>query len=113
MIYLERSTFWKPDFHAVGCFVECGGKILQLLRANNKKVEPCKWGAPAGSVNADLDENAVNAMLRELFEETGLRVFARQFHKVCTVFVAYPKACFDYTIFWLCFPFTPEIRLSS
>jgi 8-oxo-dGTP diphosphatase len=59
--------------HTVGalCFVEHEGRVL-LLRQRHRR----GWTLPGGLVNRG--ENAVQAVEREVFEETGLRVTVGQ-----------------------------------
>ncbi len=54
----------------VGCFLEHDGTFL-LLRRHPAKIAGNKWGLPAGSV--EPGETDLQAMIRELFEETGYR----------------------------------------
>lgn len=111
MIHFEKPTGFSVDLRFVGCFVESGGQILQLLRSRSKNVEPFKWGSPAGGIIEG--ETTELAMVRELREETGLSVFPRQLEEIGSVFVSYPKFSFEYFVFKLRFPYKPEIVLSS
>lgn len=52
----------------VGCFLEYEGKFLILLRHSHKP-NGNTWGLPAGKVEKGEDND--NAMIRELYEETG------------------------------------------
>ena len=52
----------------VGCFLEYDGKFVILLRHAHKP-NGGTWGLPAGKV--ENDEPDIEAMLRELREETG------------------------------------------
>lgn len=111
MIYTEKPVGFVADFSAVGCFVESEGKILQLLRAGNAKIEPAKWGAPAGKI--EKNETPGVAMVRELSEETGLLVLASQLRHISNFFVVYPSCKFIYHLYWMNFRFAPEIVLSN
>jgi len=53
------------------CFIEVDGKIL-LLKNVNKKIENHTWGAPGGKL--EPFETPIQALQRELAEETGLRL---------------------------------------
>ena len=110
MIYLEKPENFVVQFEAVGCFVESKGQFLQLLRGN-RKIEPYKWGSPAGGV--EKGESAEIAVARELREETGLVMLPEQFRRIVTFFVKYPVCNFTYTLFWINYKYRPEIRLSD
>lgn len=58
---------------AVGMWiVDKGGRIFLTRRSMEKKYAPGKWENPAGHVQAG--EDPVHAVIRELYEETGLTV---------------------------------------
>jgi 8-oxo-dGTP diphosphatase len=57
-----------------GCIVEHDGKMLILHRV---KRDGNVWGLPSGSI--DPGEDPKTAALRELFEETGIRVQDAQY----------------------------------
>ncbi|MET1033252.1 MAG: NUDIX hydrolase [Candidatus Saccharimonadales bacterium] len=54
----------------VGCFLEHDDKFLILLRHSHKP-DGNTWGLPSGKVEAN--ESDIDAVLREVFEETGYR----------------------------------------
>jgi len=55
----------------VGCFLELGGKFL-LLHRHPDKPQGNTWGLPAGKV--DPGETDLQALLREVWEETGYTI---------------------------------------
>ena len=71
MITKEKPLDFNKQFDVVGCFVEHNGKFL-LLRRHSHKRSGDKWGLPAGKM--DDGETISQAMLREIEEETGLKI---------------------------------------
>lgn len=69
MISKEKPAEFKKQFDIVGCLLEHDGKIV-LLRRQLHKASGNKWGLPAGKM--DAGESTLQAMLREVKEETGL-----------------------------------------
>ncbi len=74
---VERGAgykFSKDEYKlAVGMWiVDSEGKIFLTRRSMEKSYAPGKWENPAGHVRAG--EEPVDAVIRELFEETGIRV---------------------------------------
>ena len=70
MSKIQPDNFNKR-FDIVGCFIQCDGKFL-LLRRDPKKANGNKWGLPAGK--RDDGETLEQALLREVFEETGIAI---------------------------------------
>ncbi len=95
MIYKERPQNFNPKFDVVSCFVECDGEIL-LLHRQDHKPEGNTWGVPAGKVNAG--ESLLEAVTREVQEETGLILASSQLSYFGKVFVKYPEYDFVYHI---------------
>ncbi len=106
MIYLEKPADFKEKFRVASCFVECGEEILLLLR-QDQKPQGGTWGVPAGKI--EVGELEVDAMVRELREETKLDVNPRQFSTPKVVFVRYAEYDFPYYIYQLRFNVKPEI----
>ena len=75
----DRSAPLTQDEYrmAVGMWVVGpDGRIFLTRRSLEKKYAPGKWENPAGHVQAG--EDPVHAVIRELFEETGLTVQEKQ-----------------------------------
>ena len=84
MLYLEEPKGFNPAIEVVGCFIEHDGEII-LLHRRKDKTNGNKWGLPAGKV--DPGENAAEAMLREIYEETGLRLLFENLSHIKKTFV--------------------------
>lgn len=63
---------YPPVFVTVDAAVICSGHILMIRR----RAEPGKnlWALPGGFLDADTDASVQTAMIRELREETGIKV---------------------------------------
>ncbi|MBN2330336.1 MAG: NUDIX hydrolase [Candidatus Aenigmarchaeota archaeon] len=96
MLHEEEPRGFNPKFEAAGCLVENDGRILLLLRRDDKP-EGSTWGLPSGTVESG--ETPVSAMLRELEEETGIRIQGPSMSYYRKVFVRYPEYDFLYHIF--------------
>jgi len=86
----------------VGCFMEYNSKFLILLRQAYKP-DGNTWGLPAGKPN--VGESDVDAMLREIDEETGYKTQASEL-KLLGVHV------FEYPDLYLEFP-TYQLKLNK
>lgn len=96
MIYIEKPQNFEYAFESVGCFLERDGKILLLHRQDHKPYGNT-WGIPSGKV--DNGEIVLDAMIREIKEETGYSVSKDQIKHHSKVYVEYPEYNFVYHIF--------------
>lgn len=66
------SLPYAPIFVTVDAVVICSGHVLMVKR----RAEPGKglWAMPGGFLNAATDRSVQDAMIRELREETGIKV---------------------------------------
>jgi len=96
MIYKKRPQSFNSKFEVVSCFVEHNGEILLLYRQDHKS-EGNTWGVPAGKVNEG--EEILEAMVRELQEETGFQLPSSQLSYFDKVYVKYPNYDFIYHIY--------------
>ena len=71
MMSKTKPANFNKRFDIVGCFIEHDGRFLLLHRHSNK-ASGDTWGLPAGKM--DSGENKKQAVLREVAEETGLRL---------------------------------------
>lgn len=71
----DRSVSLGPEEYrmAVGIWIQDSlGRIFLTKRSPEKRYAPNKWENPAGHVKAG--EGPVDAVIRELYEETGIQV---------------------------------------
>lgn len=93
-IYLEKPV----DFHAkaatVGCcFLHYQDKIL-LLHRQDAKPEGNRWGIPGGKLNSG--EPVIDAIIREVSEETGIKLDKEKIHDIGKVYIKVPNFDFEY-----------------
>lgn len=111
MVYEEQPIDFIPDMEVVGCVVECGDKILLLLRQDHKK-EGNKWDLPAGKVDKS-DSNTREAMMRELKEETGIQIDDKDLNFYKTFYVSHLGFNFFYHYFNTKFNEFPNVVISK
>ena len=110
MIYKNLPKKFNPIFEVVSCYIENKGNILLLLR-NKDKSEGNKWGTPAGK--KEVGENIVDAMAREIKEETGQKLSPTHLEYLTKVYVKYPEYHFVYHMFRAKLDGVSEIILSE
>lgn len=96
MIYKNEPENFNPKFSAVGCFVEYNNKIL-LLHRQNHKAQGNTWGIPSGKI--DGGENKLEAMAREIKEETSFELPNSQIKYFQKIYVKFREYDFIYYIF--------------
>ena len=107
MIYLTKPSDFQSKFQVVGAFLHFQDKVLLLKRAK-VKTESYKWGLPGGKV--DSGETLEEALAREVWEETGIKL--ANFTKLKTIFVRHDSD-FKYTMFASKLETLPTVTLSS
>src|SRR5262249_39083849 len=93
-IYLEKPADFNPKAEIVGCcFLYYKDKIL-ILHRQDAKAEGNRWGIPGGKLNKG--EPIVEAILREVFEETGFHLDKEKIHYIGKVYIKVPNFDFEY-----------------
>lgn len=112
VIKLERgvTTDRFPDLlDTVGCFCQRkDDKFLILLRRSDK-VEGNTWGLPAGKI--ELGESPVNAIRREVKEETGLDLSQASINHFSDVYIKLIDYDFLFRIFSTRLQGSPKVTL--
>lgn len=96
MLFTTQPTDFNPKFHVALCFCEHEGKLLFLQRQTGKPQEH-QWGVPAGKI--DQNESPEEGAIRELEEETGIKVSKQMLETNQVLYERYPKLDFVMHIF--------------
>lgn len=111
MIVFEKPPKnFDPKFEIAICFCEHQGKIL-LLHRQDHDGQGNKWSTPGGGI--EPGETPLEAMVRELKEETGLLISPQELKYLRTVYVRYPEHDYILHKFYLKFDKEPKITLDK
>ncbi len=106
-IFIQPPEDFSPSAEAVGVFLEAKGKLLYLKRAPSR-LAPNTWGIPGGKL--EPGENSTQGAIREVFEETGIRILSPEF--LGKRFIRIPQT--DYAFHVFCAPLldcvTPKLN---
>ncbi|MGI0135309.1 MAG: NUDIX hydrolase [Candidatus Micrarchaeaceae archaeon] len=80
----------------VGCFLEYDGKFV-ILRRRADKPNGNTWGLPAGKV--ETGETDAQAMLRELYEETGYQATPNELEHLGNFKLGTPHRAYMFTTY--------------
>lgn len=109
MLFKKEPKNFAPKFEIVSCFCEHNGEIL-LLQRQNWKPQGGKWGVPAGKKD-EVDKTALVAIIREVQEETGIKIDEGVLDYFNKVYVRYPDFDFTYHIFHTHLKERPEVKI--
>ncbi len=68
----SEAYFLDKDIHSVGAYCFCGDKFVVVFNSKSNS-----WTPPGGGV--EKDESAHGAVVRELFEESNMKVLSHKF----------------------------------
>lgn len=106
----SRPPDFTAEIEAAGCFCLSGDKMLLLKRAKDKP-QGGFWGSPGGKL--EVNESPINAVIRETFEETGIRLDQGQLGSVGTFFVRWPHMDYVFHVFQHTFSICPTVDLNA
>jgi 8-oxo-dGTP diphosphatase len=97
VVYKEPSENFKPKIEVAALFIEHDNRIL-LLHRQEAKPQGNLWGIPGGKL--DKGETPLQAVLREIKEETGYDFSKQTVESLGTVYIEYnEKEHFTYHMF--------------
>lgn len=108
MLYLKEHNDFPPLFEAVGCICAFNGKVLLLKRVKGKSY-PEHWGIPSGKLKNN--ETRIRAIVRELFEETGILLSSSNLELVNSYHIVYKEMSFLYTVYKTQLESIPNVNL--
>ncbi len=93
-VYLEKPPHFHPKPAIVGCcYLHHQDKIL-LLHRQDSKPEGNRWGIPGGKLHSS--EDLINAVIREVYEETGYHLDQQKMHYIGKLYISVPNFDFEY-----------------
>lgn len=110
MLLEKHSIKNRPKFEVVSLFLTCNQKSLYLLRLPHKP-EGSMWGAPAGKV--DKGETRERAMIRELSEETGVKIKETELNEIGLPHVVHDGIAFDYYTYRVLLEDFPKVTVRT
>ena len=97
IIYKQPSANFKPKIEVAALFIEHESRILLLHRQEHKS-QGNLWGIPGGKL--DKGETPLQAVIREINEETGYDFSKQRIEDLGTVYIEYnDKDHFVYHMF--------------
>lgn len=117
-IHFKQSKNFKECIKLSACWVQHHNKLLFLQRAKTSKAGGY-WGVPAGKI--ENYESPYKAVIRELFEETGIKSNKQSILYLSKIFIRTPNIYFKtnkphieliYHMFSLNLSHLPNIELS-
>lgn len=94
VVFLEKPENFNPKAAIVGCcYLHYKDKIL-LLHRQDGKAEGNHWGIPGGKLHSN--EDLIEAIIREVFEETGLELDPLKMHYIGKLYIKVPNFDFEY-----------------
>jgi 8-oxo-dGTP pyrophosphatase MutT (NUDIX family) len=110
MIYKEKPIDFQSKADIVACYIQYNHTFI-LLQRQPFKTHGGKWGLPAGK--AEPEEDLYVAILREVFEETGLIIERNELKRYQTLWVENNGYEFVYHTFGVDLDTLPDIILSQ
>lgn len=101
---------FKPKLECSAVYVEYEGTYL-LLESGDHKEEPGTWGVPAGK--HEPLETPIAAAVRELYEESGIRVIEEELTHMGALYFRKPGIEFVYHAYFIRFASPPKVKLSD
>lgn len=102
---------FTPQVQVAACYLEINNKLLLLQRADGK-LEPGKWGVPAGKL--EHNEAPENAAERELLEETGISLEnSSGIQRLNSLYIRKPEVDYVYHVFKVQLGQIPDVHLSD
>ena len=100
----------KKILRVVGCLIEHDTKILMLYRSETE-TDPSLWGIPAGKVEGN--ELDVDAVLREIYEETSIVIRASDVKNLGELKIEYPNMVVLFPVFGVQLLDKPTVVIDS
>ncbi len=96
MVFKEEPKNFEPKMEVAACFIRVGEQVLFLKRLPQKP-QGNTWGIPGGKF--DQGETASQTVIREIGEETGIKLSDQSLKYFGKTYVRYPDTDYIFHIF--------------
>jgi len=110
LVYQRKPDNFDSTMEVAACCCEYEGQYLFLKKASGRLWES-SWSLPAGKVESN--ETSLQAVVREIFEETGVELDSDPLENIGSLYIRYPHLDFVFHIFRSVFSTCPQITLSD
>ena len=108
LVFTEPPKDFSPKVEVAGCLCEFEDKVLMMKRHPDRP-QGETWGSPAGKLEAG--ENPRTAVVREVYEETGLKIDDYRLEEVAIFYARLPHIDYIYHSYRTSFEKLPELFL--
>ena len=108
-VHLIPPANFNPVMEVAACYVEHQERILLLLRQDHKP-QGNTWCLPGGKL--DQHDSPLEAVLREVTEETSIKLVPNNVTFFRSFYIQYPEMDFIYHLFHSKLQYRPEVKLS-
>lgn len=109
MIYSHPPINYNPIFATASCVCYVGNRFL-LMRRHSEKPYGGTWALPGGKL--ERSESALEAVIREIKEETGLKLDAQGLIPLPVLYMRLPSLDFTFYIFSHTFTTYPHLEIA-
>lgn len=110
LVFLQPPENYNPKIEVSACFMKVNDQFLFLKRVPKISEGEC-WGIPGGKLEKEEAPHA--AVLREVHEETGLKLPANTVTHIKTVYIRYPHIDFTYHMYETILSQHPEVIIDT
>lgn len=109
MVFIEQPKNFKPKIKVAACFIRVKDKFLFLKRLPTKP-QGNTWGIPGGKF--DPGETALQTVVRETREETGINMPAKEIQYFGKYYIRYPDMDYEFHMFEYQAANYPDVQFS-
>lgn len=110
IVFTSPPENFHPKVDVAACFIKVGDKFL-FLKGLTSKAHGETWGIPGGK--CEKGETALEAIIREVLEETGIALQSSKIRDCKVVYFRHPTIDFTYHMFEYTLESSPKVQIQK
>ncbi len=110
IVFFSPPEHFHPKIEVAACFMKTGDEFL-FLKGLARKDHGETWGIPGGK--CEKGETAQEAVIREVWEETGIVLKSEKIRDCGKVYFRHPTLDFTYYMFEYTLESKPSVRIQT